>query len=95
MSIDAQEFAYDNMARMLAHHLDRPCEIVRFPRQSVPAALMEYLDLDDTRPAAADALVAQARSDADITNSRCGEPQDREGQLVNRLFGDVPVRQAI
>lgn len=92
LSIDSQEFAYDHMARMLCNHVNRPCRVVRFPRQSVPAALMKYLDLDDTRPAAADALINQARSDADMTNSRCGDPMDPEGQLVNRLFQEMPAR---
>ena len=40
LSIDAQEFAYDNIARMLVQHLNRPCEILRFPRDQVPAALL-------------------------------------------------------
>src|SRR5207247_1237248 len=47
LSIDAQEFAFDNIARMLIRHLNRPCEFLRFPRDQVPAALLPYLDLDD------------------------------------------------
>lgn len=90
LSIDAQEFAYDHMARMLAKHVDRPCEVVRFPRDQIPAALMPYLDLDDTRPEAISALINQARTDADMTNSRCGNPADRNGQLICGLFSDVP-----
>ena len=93
LAIDAQEFAYDNMARMLARHLDRPCSIVRFPRQNVPAALLAYLDLDDTRPRAMDALTNQARTDADMTNSACGNAADADGQMVNRLFLEMPARQ--
>lgn len=90
LSIDAQEFAYDNIARMLVKHLNRPCEILRFPRDQVPAALLPYLDLDDTRPEAIDALVNQARTDADMTNSRCADPDSREGRLITRLFADAP-----
>ena len=92
LSIDAQEFAYDNIARMLVKHLNRPCEILRFPRDQVPAALLPYLDLDDTRPEAIDALVNQARTDADMTNSRCADPDSREGRLITRLFTDAPAR---
>lgn len=91
LSIDAQEFAYDNMARMLAKHVDRRCEILRFPRDQIPAALMPYLDLDDTRPAAVEALINQARTDADMTNSRCGDPNSREGQLICGLFEGAPL----
>lgn len=90
LSIDAQEFAYDHMARLLAKHVDRPCEVVRFPRDQIPAALMPYLDLDDTRPEAISALINQARTDADMTNSRCGNPGDPAGQMICRLFSDVP-----
>lgn len=92
LAIDAQEFAYDHMARMLSKHLNRPCEVIRFPREQVPAAMMKYLDLDDASVEAADALVAQARSDANMTNSRCSDPKDREGILVNSLFFSIPAR---
>jgi hypothetical protein len=90
LSIDAQEFAFDNIARMLVQHLDRPCEILRFPRDQVPGALLPYLDLDDTRPEAVDALVNQARTDADMTNSRCADSRSREGTLITGLFMDAP-----
>ena len=90
LAVDAQEFAYTNIARMLAPHLDRECEIIKFPRQNVPADLMQYLDLDDTRPEAVEALVNQARSDADMTNSLCSDPTSRDGQLIQRLFMEAP-----
>lgn len=91
LSIDAQEFAYDNMARMLSKHLDRRCDIVRFPREHVPAALMPYLELDDTRDEAIQALINQARSDADMTNSECNNPNSPEGKLICGLFHGAPV----
>jgi uncharacterized protein len=93
LAIDAQEFAFDNMARMLAKHLaPRAVSVVRFPGESVPAALMRYLDLDEVRPVAIDALINQARTDADIANSRCSNPHDAAGQLIRRLFEDAPVQ---
>ena len=91
VSLDAQEFAFDNIARMLSRHLDHPCTVVRFPRGQIPADLMQYLDLDETRPAAADALINQARHDVNMTNSACGDPDHREGRLVCGLFEDLPV----
>jgi hypothetical protein len=91
LSIDAQEFAYDNMARMLAKHVGRDCKVVRFPREQTPAALMPYLNLDDTSEVAAKALINQARTDADMTNSRCGRIDDPDGQLICRLFQNAPV----
>jgi hypothetical protein len=94
LAIDAQQFAYDHMARMLSKHVNRPCQVVRFPSNQVPAAMLKYLDLDDTRSEAADALLSQARADADMTNSRCSDPNDREGVLVNRLFISIPPRVA-
>jgi len=95
LSIDAQEFAFDHMAQMLKRHFNRPCEIVRFPREQIPAALMPYLELDDTRTEAMDALVNQAQSDADMTNSRCSSPGFVGGELICRLFTDAPARQLI
>jgi len=92
LSIDAQEFAFDHVARLLAPHFKRECAIVRFPREQVPAALMPFLDLDDTSTQAMDALINQARSDADMTNSRCGSTDDRDGQLICQLFTDAPER---
>jgi predicted acylesterase/phospholipase RssA len=89
LSIDAQQFAFDHMAKKLLPHLDRDCRIVRFPSEKVPAALIPYLDLDDTSAEAADALINQARSDADMTNSRCTNP-DGEARLICSLFEAAP-----
>jgi hypothetical protein len=90
LAINAQEFAYDHMARLLSPHLNRKCHVVRFPRQDVPAPLLQYLDLDETREEALDALVQQARSDVNMTNSSCNDPNDRDGALVKKLFTDMP-----
>ena len=90
LAIDAQEFAFDNMAKMLARHVSRECAIVRFPRKDVPASLMKYLDLDDTRAAAADALGSQASTDADLVNSICSDPNDSSGRLIKELFMGLP-----
>lgn len=90
LGIDTQEFAYDHMARMLARHVQRSCAIVRFPREQVPAQLMQYLDLDDTSTEARNALTAQAHKDAEMANSRCGDDKDAEGVLVRNLFMEVP-----
>ena len=90
LSIAAQEFAYDNMAHKLLKHLNRPCKIVRFPSEQIPAALMPYLDLDDTRPAAMEALITQARIDADMTNSWCQSTKTFESELICQLFTDAP-----
>ena len=67
------------MARMLAQHVARDCHIVRFPREQVPAQLQPFLDLDDTSDKASQALVAQAKRDVEMTNSRCSDEQDYEG----------------
>jgi uncharacterized protein len=89
LAIDAQEFAYHNMARMLAKHLDRPCTIVRFPRESVPAKMMQYLDLDEVRQDALQQIVNLARNDVNMTNSRCNDPNDLEAGLISRLFTEL------
>lgn len=90
LSIDAQAFAFDNMARMFARHVDRECSIVRFPADKVPGALLPFLELDDTRTKAMDALINQARTDADMTNSRCGRADDNDARLICGLFDAAP-----
>lgn len=90
LSIDAQAFAFDNMVRMLARHVQRDCRVIRFPADKVPGALLPYLGLDDTRTAAVEALINQARTDADMTNSRCSADPDRDAQLICELFEDAP-----
>ena len=57
----------------------------------VPATLMPYLELDDTREEAIEALINQARSDANMTNSECNNPNSCEGKLICALFEDAPV----
>ena len=92
LSIGAQEFAYDNMARKLAKHIDRRCEIIRFHQESIPTQLTQYLDLDDTRSEAMDALENQARSDAEMAFSKCQDSQHQEGKYIKSLFMAMPER---
>lgn len=92
LSIDAQQFAYDNMARMLTKHLRRECRIYRFPAASAPASLLPFLDLDDGRPEAVAALQKQAGSDANMTNAACDDPLNDVGQAICRLFNSTRMR---
>lgn len=93
LSISAQEFAYDNMARLLANsltELGRPVRTLRFPKKDVPAEMMEFLALDDARKGAMDRLVQQACSDADITKSSCDDPRSDDGRMVRSLMMNLP-----
>ena len=90
LTLSAQEFAFDNMARMIGHYVDRDCQIIRFPHGKVPADIMKYLDLDETGTTAMDALVDQAQIDVYETLSRCGEASDAKGQLLHALLNDLP-----
>jgi hypothetical protein len=93
LAIDAQQFAYDHMAKKIVRHLDHPCTVTRFPSDKVPAALIPYLGLDDTRTEAIDALVNQARTDADMTNSRFAyRDSDPDADSIFRLFEGAPAR---
>jgi hypothetical protein len=93
LSVDAQQFAYDHMAKKLARHVGRNCTIIRFPSDKVPAALIPYLGLDETRPEAMSALINQARTDADMTNSKCAYAnKDAEAALICSLFDAAPAR---
>ena len=93
LSISAQEFAFDHMARLLANAISncgRPIRRVRFPKKPVPASMMPYLALDDTRGEAMDRLMAQANTDADLTKSVCDDPNSEDGEMIRRLMNDLP-----
>lgn len=93
VSIAAQEFAFDNMARMLAGaftDLERPVRVVRFPSGKVPASLLKYLDIDDASSEAMDALIGQARADINSTKSACDDPRHADGQLIRTLMCGMP-----
>ena len=93
LSISAQEFAFDHMARLLANAISkcgRPIRRVRFPNKLVPASMMPYLALDDTRQEAMDRLMAQAHTDADLTKSVCDDSNSEDGQMIQRLMYDLP-----
>ena len=90
IAIDAQEFTFDHMAKLLAPHLKHDCEVIRFPREQVPASMLRYLDLDETRTEASEALIGLARTDANLTNSRCSDLNDKHGQFVRALFESMP-----
>jgi uncharacterized protein len=93
LAVDAQQFAFDHMAKKLARHVDRKCIVIRFPSEKVPAALIPYLSLDETRHEAITALINQARTDADMTNSKCSYADaDPEGALICALFASAPPR---
>jgi len=93
LGISAQEFAFDNMARMLARILSdagRSVRRLRFPKTSIPASMLKYLDLDDSSPEAMDALISQARNDADMTKSACDDPSNEDGQMIRELMRSLP-----
>lgn len=97
LSISAQEFAFDHMARLLANTISncgRSIRRVRFPNKPVPASMMPYLALDDTRPEAMDRLVGQANTDADLTKSACDDLNNEDGRMIRRLMHDLPAMPA-
>ena len=97
LSISAQEFAFDHMARLLANAISnsrRRIRRVRFPNRPVPASMMQYLALDDTRKEAMDRLMAQAHTDADLTKSACDDSTSEDGRMIRQLMNDLPAMPA-
>jgi hypothetical protein len=89
LSITAQEFAFDNMARFLGNkltELGRPVRRLRFPNKDVPAEMMKFLALDDARPKAVNRLIQQASNDADLAKSACDDANNPEGRMVKALM---------
>lgn len=93
LSISAQEFAFDHMARLLSNKLSEmgaPVKHLRFPKKDAPAEMMDFLALDDTREEAMDRLVQQACNDADLTKSACDDARNSDGQMIRRLMESLP-----
>jgi hypothetical protein len=91
ISIAAQEFAFDMVAKMLTPYLNKAVKIVRFPANKIPGALLQYLDLDETRTEGLDALIRQARHDADTCNSEIRNCSP-DGIAIEKLFDSMPER---
>jgi hypothetical protein len=91
VSIAAQEFAFDMIAKSLCPHLKKKVRIIRFPSEKIPGAIHQYLDLDETRPEGLDALVQQARTDADMTSSKHYQQTD-DARAIADVFNDMPPR---
>jgi len=91
VSIAAQEFAFDMIAKFLQPHLKKTVRIVRFPAEKIPGAMLKYLDLDETRPEGLKALMRHARQDAHMTNSGI-QQGTAEGRAIEALFNAMPPR---
>ncbi|NOS76715.1 MAG: patatin-like phospholipase family protein [Nitrospira sp.] len=91
VSIAAQEFAFDMIAKLLRPHLKKRVQIIRFPSDKIPAALLQYLDLDETRPEALNALIQHAQRDADLTNSGI-QQGTAEGHAIKALLNSMTPR---
>lgn len=97
LGIAAQETAFDDMARMLANsfaELGREVKTIRFPQKPVPASMMDFLGLDDTRKIARERLIQQAHIDADLTKSACDDDRNPDGARIQTIFFDVPELRA-
>lgn len=90
VSITAQQYAYDNMARMLAKHVNRDVKIIRFPKGEAPPSLMNYLDLDETSSDGMDALIRQGETDSYLTFSKSGDGVDVDGKKIEDLMMLAP-----
>lgn len=89
VSIAAQEFAFDMIAKFLQPHLKKSVKIVRFPAEKIPGNMLKYLDLDETRPEGLEALMRHARQDAHMTNSGI-QQGTADGSAIEALFNDMP-----
>jgi hypothetical protein len=90
VAISAQQYAYDNMARMLIKHTGRDARVVRFPHAEVPPAILAHLDLDETSATAMDALVTRAQADVSRTLSVAGDVTSADGMLIDALLRAIP-----
>lgn len=90
LALDAQEDVSWHMARILCKHVDRQVDLIRFPQGVVASNLHDYLDLDETRPEAAEALVMQAHADVVETLAHCADDTDADGKRLKELLMAIP-----
>ena len=96
LSIAAQEFAFDNMARMFAKEfsdLGRSITVTRFPKGDLRPDIIPHLELDNSSEQAIAALIDQARADVNLAKSTCDDTGDATGKIIKRLFEDMPCRE--
>lgn len=94
LSIDAQQSAYDDIARMLVNHVDRECRIVRFPHGDIPTSAAPYLSLDETREKGMQVLMDQAHADVSHALSAWdGAAKDGEQMLAGLLASLPPAEE--
>ena len=90
VSLGAQEAAYENMARLLALHVNRDCIIVPFPHGEISAAALPYLELDETSDKGMQALEEQAHADVSFALSVCDDRTDgNTGDILSSLLNDL------
>ena len=86
-SIAAQEYAYDNIARMIAGQIkDREVSVDRFPSGCINEALLPYLSLDETSREGLSALKRQALTDVSEAMSKFGDPSNPLGKRMDDFF---------
>lgn len=91
VALDAQSAGYDFMAQFLAQHLDRPCTVVRLPQSPPSPSQAAHLGLDKATEDAVNVLSELGSTDADVSYRMTHDERDLRGQLLSRLFSDVPV----
>lgn len=94
VAISAQQYAFNQMARLLSHHVDRDVQLIHFPNGAIQPSLFKHLDLDETSDASMNALTAQAHTDASQALSACGDANDSNGCALDNLFRTAPARKA-
>lgn len=93
LSLTSQSYAFTQIARQIAPFLKTNVTITQFP-QGVPfGELSDFLNLDETREKGLDALMRQARRDADSANSMSQDHEDIRGQMIRKLFDAMLTRQ--
>lgn len=90
VGISAQQYAYDNMARMIGKHTGRRIGLYRFPHGDVPGHLIAHLDLDETSKASMNVLTQQGQTDAYQALSACGDTGSEIGCAIDALIRNAP-----
>lgn len=93
IAITAQQYAYDKMAELIAHNIERDCRILRFPHDIPSKKVLPYLDLDETSKIAMQALKQQAQADVSLTLSEYDKGEGARAELLYSLFQTIPPKE--
>lgn len=91
LALEAQSYAYNDLARNLTKYLKVPCKIVRLNQATPSAEQGRHVLMDRATPESLKVLSDLAKQDADSIFRQVIEKQDEDMNLLAHIFAEMPV----